>query len=66
MIGMMAEFMPKSNRVLNRAIPQHGKTATLRLVGISTMDNKERYGNVSLVKEGSWKIDTESWSNIQK
>ncbi|MCI0455196.1 MAG: hypothetical protein L0Y68_09410 [Candidatus Dadabacteria bacterium] len=63
---MMAEFMPKSNRVLSQAISQDSKTATLKLVGISTMNNKETYGNVSLVKEVSWKIDTESWSNTQK
>jgi hypothetical protein len=66
MIGMMAESMPESIRLLTQTISQYGKTATLRLVGISIMDNKETYGNVSLVKEVLWKIDTESWYNTRQ
>ncbi|HWP92530.1 MAG TPA: hypothetical protein VNN20_10085 [Thermodesulfobacteriota bacterium] len=65
MIELIAAFMPKSIRIVERQISPDDKKATLKLVGIGGISGKDEvFGKVTLVKEDSeWKINSEEWSN---
>ncbi len=65
MIELIAAFMPKSTRIVERQISPDDKKATLKLVGIGGISGKDEvFGKVTMVKEDSeWKINSEEWSN---